>query len=159
MLIEEFVSKVKNRIYLHDDYLEGDLVLNENKNILTIKLCGKVIIKITKQKHQTKLEVARRYSILFIINGDVNGKWIKVEYNDYNLNKMLQNIDAVFEKCIRDSVKETFGCCNSFIKCSDNKQCIHPNKKFARGCMYRQNLKKGLIFYGKNRNYPEKNQR
>lgn len=45
-----------------------------------------------------------------------------------------------------------FGCCGRYEACSDAKACIHPDPKFALGCMYRQNLRDGKIFYGKNRN-------
>lgn len=45
-----------------------------------------------------------------------------------------------------------FGCCGRYEACSDAKTCIHPDPKFALGCMYRQNLLAGKIFYGKNRN-------
>lgn len=61
------------------------------------------------------------------------------------LRKEKQNI-------FRNTVTEIFGCCNDFIKCSDQKQCIHPEDRFYNGCMYRKNLEAGRIFYGKNRN-------
>ncbi len=46
----------------------------------------------------------------------------------------------------------TFGCCGRYEACSDEKKCIHPDIKFALGCIYRRNLMDGKIFYGKNRN-------
>lgn len=46
----------------------------------------------------------------------------------------------------------SFGCCSRFVKCSDNKGCVHPNKLYAKGCKYRSFLDEGKIFYGKNRN-------
>ena len=45
---------------------------------------------------------------------------------------------------------EIFSCCSRYVECSDNMKCVHPNLKFSKGCMYRKNLSKGLIFYGKN---------
>lgn len=58
------------------------------------------------------------------------------------------------EYCIKHykSKEKTFGCCSSFIECSDAKKCIHPNKLYSTACMYRENLEKGKIFYGKNKN-------
>lgn len=44
------------------------------------------------------------------------------------------------------------GCCGRYEKCSDAKECIHPDPKFALRCWYRLNLVEGKIFYGKNRN-------
>ncbi|MBQ6528710.1 MAG: hypothetical protein IJI38_09305 [Clostridia bacterium] len=45
-----------------------------------------------------------------------------------------------------------FGCCGFFEKCSDAGRCIHENRLYATACLYRGNLEKGRIFYGKNRN-------
>lgn len=55
-----------------------------------------------------------------------------------------------FEIAYVENTEETFGCCNSFIKCSDARKCTHPNHLFALGCMYRKNLEAGRIFYGAN---------
>lgn len=46
----------------------------------------------------------------------------------------------------------TFGCCSRFVECSDAKECVHENKIYSMGCMYRKNLDAGRIFYGKNKN-------
>lgn len=51
-----------------------------------------------------------------------------------------------------ESKAARFGCCSSFIKCSDAKECVHENKLYGKACMYRNNLDAGRIFYGKNRN-------
>lgn len=47
---------------------------------------------------------------------------------------------------------ETFGCCNSFVACSDAMRCLHDNDNYYRGCIYRKNMEAGRIYYGKNRN-------
>ncbi|MCM1061721.1 MAG: hypothetical protein NC452_15745 [Eubacterium sp.] len=47
---------------------------------------------------------------------------------------------------------ERFGCCHLYEKCSDDKGCIACDKFHAKGCYYRENLEKGLIFYGRNAN-------
>ena len=52
----------------------------------------------------------------------------------------------------RNTVTEIFGCCNDFMKCSDEKKCLYPEDRFYNGCQYRRNLEAGRIFYGKNRN-------
>lgn len=46
----------------------------------------------------------------------------------------------------------SFGCCSHFIECSDHKSCVHKNKLYAKGCLYRSHLDNGKIFYGKNKN-------
>ena len=74
---------------------------------------------------------------------------------------MQQAFFDTYEKCLRSV---GFGCCSHYIECSDLKQCvyegdrmppIYPDQKnimFAGQCSYRQRLKKGIIYYGKNRN-------
>ena len=63
---------------------------------------------------------------------------------------MKSLILQAFEMAYVENTEETFGCCNSFIKCSDARRCTHPNHLFALGCMYRKNLEAGRIFYGAN---------
>ena len=41
----------------------------------------------------------------------------------------------------------TFGCCSRYKECSDEKQCVHPNKLYAFGCQYRKNLEYNRVFY------------
>ena len=57
----------------------------------------------------------------------------------------------MYEYCLFNSA-DGFDCCSRYEQCSDAKQCIHPDQTFAGGCRYRQRLRKGIIYYGKNRN-------
>lgn len=50
------------------------------------------------------------------------------------------------------SSSNSFGCCKLYKECSDQKTCLHMNKLYASGCLYRRNLLNGRIFYGANRN-------
>jgi DNA polymerase-3 subunit epsilon len=51
-----------------------------------------------------------------------------------------------------DAYPSDFGCCSRYEACSDAMKCIHPNPDMALRCTYRKNMKKGRIFYGKNKN-------
>lgn len=51
-----------------------------------------------------------------------------------------------------DTFPVEFGCCSRYEACSDAMKCIHPDSDMAIKCAYRKNLKKGKIFYGKNKN-------
>lgn len=64
--------------------------------------------------------------------------------------KYVSVLRAILENVSRNY--SVFGCCGRYEACSDAKQCIHPDVKFALGCKYRQNLLDGKIFYGKNKN-------
>ena len=63
-----------------------------------------------------------------------------------------QSVLAAYNNAKANEAIERFGCCNSFIECSDKQRCLHDDDPFYRGCIYRKNLEAGRIFYGKNRN-------
>ena len=76
---------------------------------------------------------------------------VRVEMQTYeDILKYVPTLRAVLERLCRRH--RDFGCCGRYETCSDAKACIHPDPRFALGCMYRQNLLEGKIFYGKNRN-------
>lgn len=60
-------------------------------------------------------------------------------------------INHSWDSCRKDSV-ESFGCCSSFLQCSDQLRCLHEEDASYYGCSYMGNLRAGRIFYGKNRN-------
>lgn len=51
-----------------------------------------------------------------------------------------------------DNIPKEFDCCSRFEECSDARRCTNPNVDIATGCGYRKIIKKGHIYYGKNRN-------
>lgn len=44
-----------------------------------------------------------------------------------------------------------FGCCSSYIECSDEGRCLHLDNETYQGCMYRKNLEAGKVFFGQNK--------
>jgi len=46
---------------------------------------------------------------------------------------------------------ESFGCCSSYLECSNNRACIHKGDPEYQECQYRKNLEAGRIFFGKNK--------
>lgn len=70
---------------------------------------------------------------LLMVNEDNNGK-------DY--------IKNIAEYCL--SIYEsssTFGCCSKYYECSRLKECVHENKLYSTGCMYRKKLEKNIIYF------------
>lgn len=55
----------------------------------------------------------------------------------------------LYEVCLSDA--DSFSCCADYEKCSDAKKCIQTDPMFYGRCHYRENLKAGKIFYGKNK--------
>ncbi|SMC64360.1 hypothetical protein [Sporomusa malonica] len=67
----------------------------------------------------------------------------------FNLQSLILEI---YDKAFFLGVSEFFGCCSRYVQCSDNLKCVQPDTKLAKGCMYGRHLKKGKVFYGKNKN-------
>lgn len=68
----------------------------------------------------------------------------------------LRSLNKIFERlyylALDNSVDNSLACCGRYMECSDAKICVHPDLDFAKGCYYFHNLRRGKIFYGKNRN-------
>ena len=80
-----------------------------------------------------------------------NSRWARIAVKSFSgFFSLTKEIEELYETCLRDS--DTFGCCGSFEACSDAGHCIKTDVMFAGKCAYRQNLKSGKIFYGKNKN-------
>jgi len=77
--------------------------------------------------------------------------WARIPIKSFAGFYSLSNIvEEAYEVFLRDS--DSFGCCGSYLECSNVGHCIHSDIMFSGRCAYRQNLKSGKIFYGKNRN-------
>lgn len=51
-----------------------------------------------------------------------------------------------------DMLPVDFGCCSRYEACSDAGKCINPDQELSTHCYYKRNLRKGKIFYGRNKN-------
>lgn len=71
-----------------------------------------------------------------------------------DIQRLNELIVEVFNRCRLEAPVDSFGCCSSFTACSDAKQCLHLGDPTYWGCLYRRNLERNRIFYGKNKNYP-----
>ena len=72
---------------------------------------------------------------------------IMFSYTDF-----YELISTIVQTIINDFDGERFGCCSSFIECSDSLKCIREGNLEYMGCYYRKNLRAGKVFYGKNIN-------
>lgn len=82
--------------------------------------------------------------------------WGKAPYDEsliYQLEHQSELSAAIFEAFLYAG-GDTFGCCSSYVECSNAKACLKKDIMFAGKCAYRLNLKAGRIFYGENKNYP-----
>lgn len=102
----------------------------------------------------------KKYGYLFKDSGvpfysvKSDSDFIRISLNDFI--EFIENSAAfvfVMQKIFTSIFTvDTFGCCSTYLECSDARECIHPDPIFALGCYYGKNLSAGRIFYGKNRN-------
>lgn len=80
-----------------------------------------------------------------------SNRWARAAADSFaGFSEILGIVEELYENCLRDS--DSFGCCGSYLACSDTGHCIKTDIMFSGKCTYRQNLKVGRIFYGKNKN-------
>ncbi len=130
------------------------VTLKENKADYTINFFKTAAIKIKLGK--------KNYFYIKAEPGDLPGGYklqvlksmpgfVRFELNEnQNFNELSNLLSFLYDRAIVAPI--IFGCCNSFELCSDAKKCVNKDPILALGCMYRENLEKGRIFYGKNRN-------
>lgn len=122
-------------------------LFNENSLFCRISFRGK----------QTYFSVPSKYKEL--IPADVEYKIQKSDPNYCRISiaspgelaNHLELLKKILEMQV-DAYPSDFGCCSRYEACSDAMKCIHPNPDMAIHCTYRKNMKKGKIFYGKNKN-------
>ena len=87
----------------------------------------------------------------YIYEPATSSRWARIAISEFPGFEMFNEpLQKLYEACLQAS--DTFGCCASYMECSDAKKCIKNDIMFAGRCAYRQNLIAGRIFYGKNRN-------
>lgn len=72
----------------------------------------------------------------------------------FDYNAFLDAVKNICENRRETATVEKFGCCSSFVECSDALRCLHESEMEYLGCYYVKNLESGKIFYGKNKNIP-----
>ena len=70
---------------------------------------------------------------LLMFNEDVNG----IEY----IKNLVEYCLSIYES------SNTFGCCSKYEECSKLKECIHENKLYSTGCMYRKKIENNIIYF------------
>lgn len=70
-----------------------------------------------------------------------------------SLNFDMMNNDNEFTSIsenVINSRDNAFGCCSRYRECSNAKRCVIDDADYRKNCLYRANLEKGNVFYGKN---------
>jgi len=157
MKYSALIDNLREKIQTNHDYYEGCYDIKPNKGFHTLWLCGLAVIRFQEKKDITLIGVADKYYDLLELSNEVTilkqqDNWTTLLYTEEISHALQNNIDSVFKKCFIEGANDIFGCCSRYEECSNEKNCIHPDKEMARGCMYKINLDSDRIFYGVNRN-------
>ena len=148
-------KKILNILESNDKQIKS-VKLKPNKNYDTINIEKNAAIRIYVNNEIKYISVKFKYHNLLndpiISNSTKSAKdWIRYQiYSEDDLDDITLAILAIYDDCKPSGTM--FGCCSRFNACSDAKKCIHPDIQYAKNCWYQENMKQGLIFYGKNRN-------
>lgn len=65
--------------------------------------------------------------------------------------KYAEYICGCFQRAIERYPKQ-YSCCAYYMECSDAGRCVNTRPEIAVDCSYNYKLRKGIVFFGKNRN-------
>lgn len=156
-ILEQQAGNIVQEILKSRDADMTELNVKENIDSISIKIDSRLVCRIKFSGKKFYLSVSSRYSELFSgynvyqINSDKDHIRIPLQ-NPNQLYDLADKFVQVYTDVLENVPVEIFGCCSFYLKCSDAKRCVDPDKEHAKGCIYRTRLEEGEIYYGKNRN-------
>lgn len=158
MLSEDTISKMIIECILKVDKRSEWIHTTSPSDGMGIYFFKRLVAKIKHRKTDNFRHIAIPTTFTSFFTVPSNMPYVKdwlryaiVTKSDFeNLSSCFQNLYQNLLENYRDA--EMFGCCSCYEQCSDLKKCIKNDDVFSNRCYYKQNLKNGLIFYGKNRN-------
>lgn len=146
-------SNDKGQKLFYEKNKDNSISFKVFKNNLLLKYCPKktkdtIEIRIINDIELKKL--ALKFENLRYKHGELYGKIDLVDTSD--IFKLDDEILNIYNFLFLQYAVEDFGCCSRYVECSDNKKCINTDIKLRLGCLYKKNLDKNKIFYGKNKN-------
>lgn len=150
-VLEGYITSYSVCIY-EPNYPEDGVLRDATRN--------SIILNIKENKSKLEMIISNtRYEAIGGIEGAIEKR---IASDSGNVHLLVDNNSELIVPYLKkltlfalkhySSKASSFGCCSSFVECSDAKKCIHENKLYAKACMYRQNLEANRIFYGKNKN-------
>jgi hypothetical protein len=160
-LATKVVEILKTNCATNRFYKKDDIQTEKIKDGFSVYVVGYKVFQIKQlktlgDKLSCKGEIIDRFDLLKYID---NEKYTDEDMQCYRIIRLEEFLAAlpalsvpIFMYCLEMVRIGDFGCCNSFIECSDAKMCITDDRELYLGCAYRKNLESGKIFYGKNKN-------
>lgn len=127
---------------------------NQDKSI-SIKAKSILAAKIKLTKRTSYIEVKPKFKDEFVnferVHSSNNSLRIKIAGID-DVIALINQLSIIYMKVLSELGEESFGCCHRYVECSDALQCLHPDFMTSLACLYKKNLDRGKVFYGKNKN-------
>ena len=84
---------------------------------------------------------------------EIESKVVRIQFANPS-DELIEYIKKSVLYCLErySSKADSFGCCSSFLECSNAKKCVHSNKLYSKSCIYRSHLENNEIYYGTNKN-------
>ena len=121
---------------------------NLGKNLIVLNLRSGDFLEMLMRPEQLKYVPLPESAHVKV---DKTSAHIYFDWNDSEIFPYIKKI--ILDRLSKYRSKaSSFGCCSSFMECSDAKHCVHENKLYSTACTYRKHLDSGEIFYGNNRN-------
>lgn len=140
---------------------DQDVTINVAKTTTSIAFYGEKVFSIRINSQTQCLDTEEEFVFPYVsrITGAILNKsgirayaQIPLMTDEGSLIVVHEMLRALLRECFNRQNVEAFGCCNDHVRCSDARHCLHEDDKFYLGCIYRNSLETGRIFYGKNRN-------
>jgi len=156
--METYDKRIKNALIhkiVNQEYTKYlDVKENKDKSI-SIKAKNILAAKIKLAKRTPYIEIKEKYKDEFVnfemVHASNNSLRIKITGIDEVL-ALIDQLSIIYMKVLSELGEESFGCCHRYIECSDALHCLHPDYLTSLACLYKKNLDKGKVFYGKNKN-------
>lgn len=149
---DRVLQKISKEI--NDPSFSDLLDASENAKGYSIKAKGKLVVRVTKMKSKTTMEIPTRYIKYFPGTEKTDDEFVKIIIN--GVEDVLDYSNALGQIAVQIlsvTAGRMFGCCSYFNECSDAGECVLKNKMQGLCCEYKRHLDKGEIFYGKHPNF------
>ncbi len=156
--IEPHLQNILDKCYV--DYSDLKYTYTKSKiGSVTLGSAGSVVFRLKLHGKKLYIEVANSGVKYFAEYAESHPPYSIKSVPDYSrlplekasdIRDLIPQLQTILEKQI-DAYPTEFGCCSRFEVCSDTRRCVNPDKAVALVCYYHKNLRKGKIFYGKNK--------
>lgn len=132
------------------------LTLKKGKEFSSVRLDSSLVFRLVCRENERYFIISENYWKCFSesIDAAPDPKLKNSIRVPFHLSQALffsQSLCRILDQVI-DEIPKEFDCCSRYLACSDAKRCVNPNQDLALRCGYKRIMKRGRIFYGKNRN-------